>query len=47
MQTLFKTFYDIIVLRKGPEDLPSSVVLLAFAGRFLWQAARFFGWVAY
>ncbi len=31
MQTLFRTFYDIILLRKGPEDLPASVVLLAFA----------------
>ncbi len=35
MQTLFKIFYDIILLRKGPEDLPSSVVLLAFAA-LLW-----------
>lgn len=35
MQTLFKTFYDIILLRKGPEDLPASVVLLAVAA-VLW-----------
>ncbi len=35
MPTLFRTFYDIILLRKGPEDLPSSAVLLAFAG-LLW-----------
>ncbi len=31
MQTLFKTLYDIILLRKGPEDLPASAVLLVIA----------------
>jgi hypothetical protein len=36
--TLFKTFIDIILLRKGPEDIPRSSVLLVFVVSF-WLAA--------
>ncbi len=31
MQLIFKTFLDVILLRKGPEDLPNSLLLLALA----------------
>nr|MDJ0919072.1 hypothetical protein [Woeseiaceae bacterium] len=46
MPTLFRTFYDIILLRKGPEDLPSSVVLLAFAG-LLWCLTFALAYIAF
>ena len=46
MPTLLKTFYDIILLRKGPEDLPSSVVLLAVAA-LLWCLTFTLAYIAF
>ena len=31
MQQIFRAFLDVILLRKGPEDLPKSLLLLAMA----------------
>ena len=31
MQLIFKTYLDVILLRKGPEDFPKSALLLAVA----------------
>lgn len=46
MQILLKTLYDIICLRKGPEDLPASPVLLAFAAA-LWCATFALAYAAF
>ncbi len=44
MLILLQTFLDIALLRRGPEHLPSSPVLLVFAAAF-WLSSMLMTWV--
>ena len=46
MYAVFRSYLDIILLRKGPEDLPASSVLLALSVA-LWTVTFAFAYVAF
>ena len=46
MYAVFRSYYDIILLRKGPEDLPASSLLLTFSA-LLWLFTFVLAYVAF
>jgi hypothetical protein len=46
VQQIFRAFLDVILLRKGPEDLPKSLLLLAMAVEFATELLKVGSYVA-